>query len=613
MCGIAGIIKEPFDQNIGVEVLHKMLDAIEHRGKDGSGVFQDNSGGCFLGHRRLSIIDLSQDASQPMESSDGRFLITFNGEIYNYIELAKEFGLKGEFGDTRVLLESFKRWGKDCLTRLRGMFAFAVWDTEKREFFCARDHMGIKPLYWWKNEIDSKNLIFSSEIKAILASGLVEKVICEKALKEYLRFYCVHPPRTIIKNVFSLPAGHSLTFSVEQGVSISRWYDLSEISVDKNLDYKESVFGVRETFLDSVDVHLRSDVPVGLFLSGGIDSSALAGAMAKSRYIDKFHTFSIGFDECGSYLDESKVAKIVSNKVGAEHHSVRLKAKDLRKNFEDFIRAIDQPSGDGLNTFFVSKIASDYVKVALSGLGADELFFGYRYMRELPRMINWSRKLYGKLLIKFLRIAGKLPLGKSLLQRLGTSFARFSGGFRDIYLGYRSIREIDFEENCDFERIFGSFDDELNCFSKAEFEFYTAPMLLRDTDSVSMAHTLEVRVPFLDKELMRRVIKIPGKFKLQPKQSPKKIFVEAMQDILSREVLGLPKRGFEMPVGLWLKDEFKSEIQNLEALNFSALRRENISEEIEQFYANPRCYLKVWSLIVLKAWADMFGVEFPDG
>jgi asparagine synthase (glutamine-hydrolysing) len=620
MCGISGAFyfgrmksRPPLEK-----ITTSMNDAIAHRGADGHQIWTSSNNTLCFGHRRLAILDLSSAGAQPMKSSDGSFVVTFNGEIYNYLEIGKELKAEGvELSvhcDTTVLLEAFKFWGKDCIKKFRGMFAFAIWNEKKQELFCARDPLGIKPFYWWRN---GNIFIFSSEIKGILASGLVPKIADTESISLYLQFYCIPQPRTILKDVKALMPGHSITVNSSHGLIVEQNFDLSKIETDESIEQSKAEEIVRKGFLDSVSLHLRSDVPVGLFLSGGIDSASLAGVVAKVYQEKELHTFSIGFKD-KSDLDESGLAALVAKKVGSTHHTMLLGASDLKNNFDDFIQAIDQPSGDGLNSFFVSKIASDYVTVALSGLGGDEIFLGYRYMKELLRMHEMEKAFGGKNLIKGLSYFSKNKFGRSFLYRSGLRFAQLAGKTdKECYEFYRSLRsakqtdllfkgcgqnEFGF---CNFFK--GKDFDRLNAVSKAELSFYTANMLLRDADATSMASTIELRVPFLETEFVQNVLKIPSSLKIKSGGENKPLFISALNDFIPIEVLSAKKRGFEMPVGSWLQEGFEKELNDLK--NISWLETDCVEKELYEFKRDRRNYLKVWSLLVLKKWLEFYDVK----
>jgi asparagine synthase (glutamine-hydrolysing) len=633
MCGISGAFcfgkteSRPGDARPSLEkITSSMNDAIAHRGVDGHQIWSSSNRAVCLGHRRLAILDLSSSGAQPMKSSDDSLVVTFNGEIYNYLEIAKELKAEGielvAHCDTTVLLAAFKFWGKDCLKKFRGMFAFAIWDQKKQELFCARDQLGIKPFYWWS---DGNTFIFSSEIKGILASGLVPRIADNEAISLYLQFYCIPQPRTILKDVKALMPGHSITISVSDGLIGEQYFDLSEVEADESIGQNEAEKIVRNGFLESVSLHLRSDVPVGLFLSGGIDSASLAGVVAKVYQEKELHTFSIGFKD-KSNLDESGLAAVVANKVGSTHHKMTLEAIDLKNNFDDFIQAIDQPSGDGLNSFFVSKIASDYVKVALSGLGGDEIFLGYRYMKELFRMHEMERVFGGKNLIKGLSYFSKFGLGRSFLYRSGLRFAQLAGKTdKECYEFYRSLRDpgpvsllfkitsrTEFGLNNIVEPVLPfrtklSVEDRLNRLSKAELSFYTTNMLLRDADATSMASTIELRVPFLETKFVQDALRIKSALKIKNGGVNKPLFVSALQDFIPKEVLSAKKKGFEMPVGNWLKARFENELEDLKNINW--LDSDVVEKELFEFKRDQRNYLKVWSLLVLKKWLEFYDVE----
>ncbi|MBA3971474.1 MAG: asparagine synthase (glutamine-hydrolyzing), partial [Bacteroidetes bacterium] len=407
MCGINGILGFP-DQSKVKNSIHAMNSCMQHRGPDDEGVFVNEM--VALGHRRLSIIDLSSAGHQPMRSHDGRYQIVYNGELYNFKELKFELqrvvsgsGQRAYLfqteTDTEVIIAAYARWGEDCVKRFNGMFAFAIWDNEKKELFIARDRLGIKPLYY----IYTDNVLaFSSEIRSLLASDLIPKKMDESSLVDYLRYQTVHAPATIIKGVKMLMPGHYIK-ATNSKVSIHSYWDLSKniSNASEGKSYKEICSDVNNLLTKAVEIRLVADVPFGAFLSGGIDSSAIVGLMSKVS-TERVRTFSVTFDE--SEFSEAKYARLIAEKYNTDHHEIKLTASDFLKEIPNALKAMDHPSGDGPNTYIVSKATKNAgITMALSGLGGDELFAGYDVFK---RSLDLNKKTWLNMIPKFMRQAG---------------------------------------------------------------------------------------------------------------------------------------------------------------------------------------------------------------
>ena len=416
MCGITGIVGHQINNSNHHSGIKKMNHAIAHRGPDSEGIWNDEH--CFLGHRRLSIIDLSEAGNQPFFSQDARYIMVYNGELYNYKEIKLELQ-RAEYGsknlpyifktntDTEVILAAFLSWGIDCVQRFNGMFAFAIWDTVEQKLTIARDRMGIKPLYYhFKNNV----LLFGSEIRALIHSELIDKKINLKSVAEYIQYTTVHAPNTMIQDVFMLMPGHYAEFRVSSSeFRIQQYWNINEFAKPKNitykdeLTYKETCTRVNELLTDSVERRLVADVPFGAFLSGGIDSSAIVGLMSKVSS-GKVQTFNVSFDE--GEFSEAKYAKQIAEKFNTEHHEIKLTPSDFLKQLPEALNALDHPSGDGANSYIVSKATKKAgITMALSGLGGDELFAGYDifkryYELEKKGWLNLipAKGLAGKLL-----------------------------------------------------------------------------------------------------------------------------------------------------------------------------------------------------------------------
>ena len=410
MCGINGILGIA-DASLAKQKVQAMNTAMKHRGPDDDGFYVEEN--IAFGHRRLSIIDLSAAGHQPMQSHDGRFQIVYNGELYNYKELKFELkrvvsGSKDQAyffqtdTDTEVIIAAYARWGEDCLNHFNGMYAFAIWDTHKKELFIGRDRLGIKPLYYlYTNNV----LAFSSELRSLLASDLIPKKLDENSLVDYLRYQTVHAPNTILKGVKMLMPGHYLKSS-NYKITIHNYWNLSKnrSTSPNGKTYEDVCKDVNQLLTKSVERRLIADVPFGAFLSGGIDSSAIVGLMTKVSS-EKVKTFSVTFDE--SEFSEAKYAQLIAKKFNTDHHEIILKPSDFLKELPNALKAMDHPSGDGPNTYIVSKATKNAgITMALSGLGGDELFAGYDVFK---RSLQLNRKSWLNIVPKFIRgMAGSI-------------------------------------------------------------------------------------------------------------------------------------------------------------------------------------------------------------
>ena len=567
MCGIAGIVGESIEGEVKQRALDSMMRALRHRGPDDEGIWISslntaNSAG--FAATRLAILDLSAAGHQPMTTDDGRYSIAFNGEIYNFAELRSEL-LVNRYsfrsgGDTEVVLQSFASFGPSCVQKFRGMFAFAIWDEQTKSCFLARDPFGIKPLYYYL-DLRRQLFIFASEIRALLASRLVPRKLSAAGLSGYFRFGSVQEPETMLEEIKCLPAGSTLRFS-EGSISINRYWrpDFPESAPEKIRDDARAPEVVREALIDTVRAHFVSDVPVGIFLSGGIDSTAIAIAARAVRPKSDLRTFSIGVDDPG--FDESELAKKTAQLLRTNHCESRLDAGRARELFGKFLDHIDQPTVDGFNTFAVSKLAHEQgLKVVLSGLGGDELFAGYPTFRNIPRLLNISRSagdedsFRRKLLLRVLKVAATAPRWRRLgrfLENSGADMVTAYEAYRGIFTSDEAQRLVSQITNQNvFERpapCSTELDKELqNAISQIELERYMRNQLLRDSDVMSMAWSLELRLPFVDRVFFKTIRGISPRIRLQ---SGKKILLDALPEI-PEWIRKRRKRGFLFPFMRW--------------------------------------------------------------
>lgn len=630
MCGINGILGLK-DSMLAKQKVQGMNTTMKHRGPDDEGIFVNEE--IVLGHRRLSIIDLSAAGHQPMSSYDGRYQIVYNGELYNFRELKFELTrvVSGSDQqayffqtntDTEVIIAAYARWGENCVNHFNGMFAFAIWDNLKKELFIARDRLGIKPLYYIYT---NNTLAFSSEIRSLLASGLIPRQLDENSLVDYLRYQTVHAPNTIVKGVKMLMPGHYMKGSNSK-ITIRSYWDLKKnIShASDGKSYSEVCKDVNGLLTKAVERRLIADVPFGAFLSGGIDSSAIVGLMSKVS-TEKVKTFSVTFDE--SEFSESQYAQLIAKKFNTDHHEIKLNPTDFLKELPNALKAMDHPSGDGPNTYIVSKATKEAgITMALSGLGGDELFAGYDVFK---RSLDLNKKAWLNAVPKFMRRAGGNALTKVKPGVAAEKIAEFlkqdSINFKSFYplsrqmLMDRDILSILNKKELANNRVAeiitesqisdppagrAGLRSQISQVSIAEISTYMQNVLLGDADQMSMAHALEVRVPFIDYMLVEYVLGVPDKYKSA--KSPKKLLVDSLGDLLPPEIVNRPKMGFSFPWKNWMQNEMKGFCeQRIVSLSKHKLFNEKEVLELWNKFLNnnPKItWSRIWILVVLENW-----------
>jgi asparagine synthase (glutamine-hydrolysing) len=569
MCGIAGFIGEGSPDDLG-----RMNAMMQHRGPETDGMWQDNSAKVFLGHKRLSIIDIA-GGYQPMESADGRLVIVFNGEIYNFQELRADLIAKGhqfstDHSDTEVLLYAYRQWGEQMPEKLNGMWAFVIYDRNKKQLFISRDRFGKKPFFY---TLQNGVFAFASELSALTSHHCIDKTISDLAVKKYFAYGYIPAPHTIFKNIFKLPGGHNLVLNVDElNFRITRYWDFVLEEPDSIPQNPEATWGEEIRFLldNAVKRRLLADVTLGVFASGGIDSSSIAAFAVKHIGNEKLKTFSIGFDEAS--FDESGYAKKIASLLGTEHFLKTMSIETALTILPDIIAKLDEPMGDSslLPTYLLCQETKKHVTVAVGGDGADELFAGYDPFRALKKA-NFYNSVVPKPVHQAIGfLAGKLPTSHSNMSfdfRLKRTLRGLSYNKRlwnPIWLGTLAPDEIGnlFNENLNTEEIYSEaiqkWDDcnQQNIFDKI-LEFYTKLYLQDDilvkVDRASMMNTLEVRAPFLDIELVDMVRKIPWNYKYRNGQT-KYILKKSMEPLLPKEIIYRSKKGFGVPVGRWFKE-----------------------------------------------------------
>lgn len=575
MCGINGIFAwSQAAPPVSEAELTASRDRMRRRGPDGHGAWFDAERRIGLGHRRLAIIDLSPTGAQPMPNRDGSLMLTYNGEIYNYKALKAELIAEGAVfaseSDSEVLLQLYERRGEDMLRGVRGMYAFAIWDAKRHQLFVARDPLGIKPLYYADH---GGTFRFASQVKALVAGGVVASEIEPAAAAGFHLWGSVPEPWTIYRGVHALPAGCTLTVTRDGARPLRRFHSVAETYRDAERHADASTdAAIAAALADSVAHHLVSDVPVGCFLSAGIDSGAMLGLMRDAGAV-RTRTVTLGFEEFrGQANDETILAAEVARHYGAEHHIRMIGEREFADDLPDILDAMDQPTIDGINSWFVSKAAHEIgLKVVISGLGGDELFGGYPSFRDLP---NWTGKL------GFARHARPLgALARAVLhnvgpQRLGmhpktAGMLEYGGSYAGSYLLRRGLfmpweldgmldrgvlREGLARLGAGFGVDFALDPEPQTAFAKVatlETALYMRNQLLRDTDWASMAHSLEVRVPLVDPVLLARI----APAMVARGAVGKGVLAAAPSQPLPDEVTNRRKTGFYTPVDQWIANQ----------------------------------------------------------
>ena len=606
MCGIAGVCG-PGASGFSSAV-QRMCDNMAPRGPDDEGMIRlgRDEAGVVLGARRLAIIDPSPAGHQPFVDRVRGNVVVFNGMIYNYRELKRDLEILGETFesncDTEVVLKCYGHYGSGCVDHLRGMFAFAIWDAQKDTLFVARDRLGIKPLYY---AIVDGRFVFASQVKTLLASGLISPRLCSEGVRSFLAYGAVSDPITIIDGVRAIDAGQCATWTHDE-LSLHRYWSpyMPSASDHKGTDITSEL---REMLDNAVARHLISDVPLGIFLSGGVDSSTLASLA--TRHTAGVKTISVAFDE--DHYSEAEYQRMVAAQLGCESISVTLSASDLLGHSADVFAAMDQPSFDGFNTYAVALAANQAgMKVALSGLGADELFDGYGY-------VNRIRKLEA---IRRLPVPGRIVAGHTIarLQRgtQGRKMRAWLGGELPPGAAYELLRRLFLphevvtlmadswhEDTATGPRLLDTGEALWNQVSATDLSNYTKNVLLRDTDAMSMAVSLEVRVPFLDDELVQWALSVPGDLK---KGAGKATLVAAVRDLIPAAVADRKKQGFLLPIAEWMKGPMRNSLDAAlsdppDAVN-SLMDAPAMRAVWRGFHDGREHWLRPWALYVLCRW-----------
>lgn len=584
MCGIYGFIGKEYRKI-------DFRNELKKRGPDGDGVFYDEN--ITLGHTRLAILDL-ENASQPMEFDN--LVIVFNGEIYNYKELREELRNFGynfyTNSDTEVLLKGFHKWGSGVLEKLRGMFAFCIYDKKNKKLFLARDRFGIKPLIYG---FFGKRFVFSSELKPIFKSFLPKK-LNYKALASYFRYGSISQPDTILEGFYFLMPGYFMEVDFNLNYKIKKYYDLASTAPFEVSLYNEAVKLTRQKLQEATKYHLVSDVEVGAFLSGGVDSSAVVGLMREFK--TDINTFSVGFSERVDVVDESEIAKRVAKFFGTKHYTIKINSNYVKKIFDEFILSLDMPSIDGINTFIVSKEASKKVKVAVSGLGGDEIFGGYPHFK----FIIQKKPFFAKI-AKFIH---------SIKPNRFTNPYKFVG--LDEFESVELQRSVNLEKVLKNEFNFEIFKESnltpLQKITLFEIKNYLLNTLLRDSDVLSMANSLELRPVLLDHKLVEFAFWLRDDFKIRDGRM-KAVFVDAVKDLIPKEVYTRKKSGFEMPFTMWMNGIFNKEFLSLlENKELKKIFERNYLESLKKRIKLKKTQRRDWMMWIFLKYLEHYKVEF---
>ncbi|MES2606245.1 MAG: asparagine synthase (glutamine-hydrolyzing) [Pseudomonadota bacterium] len=624
MCGIAGILKLNPRADVEESRLVAMRDSLWHRGPDGCGLMIDGQIG--LSHRRLSIIDLA-GGHQPMANEQRTLWVTFNGEIYNYRELRTQLQSMGSVfttrSDTEVILHAYDKFGDRCVEHLSGMFAFALWDTAKKRLLLARDRIGIKPLYY---AINSDQLMFASEIKGLLAEGSLRPEFNRSVLPEFLASRYVTGNETFFNGVRKLLPGHTLSWSAEEGFAERRYWQLPTTPASSSLSRNDYVELVRNSLKDAVQSHLASDVPVGLFLSGGLDSSILASMMSALAK-EPVHSFSVGFNEKAA--NELGYARMAANNAGTRHHEVLVSPNEFFSSLPHMIWHEDEPVAftSSVPLHVVSRLAGQHVKVVLTGEGADELFLGYDYRYRVTALNNRLGKYYKAMLPEALRHAVADGIAKwpaSARRYAERTFLAVDTNPRDMFFENFSVFRRDLRHTLlqdayavQTENPHGialghyhaAGNDPLQCMSHADMQSFLVELLMKQ-DQMSMSASVESRVPFLDHRLVELVATIPSHHKMRGWQT-KSLLRDAVKDLVPREILERKKMGFPVPTSEWLRGRFWPVVEEY-VLSNRALARGYFNPIVLRQMAHEHREGKgnhgerLWLLINLEMWQRIF-------
>ena len=618
MCGIAGLINFR-NKRESPDLVVSMTNALAHRGPDACGYYHDKL--ISIGHRRLSIVDLEERSNQPFSDYTGRYVLSFNGEIYNYQSLKSSlphypFTTQS---DTEVLIAAFSTWGIDCLNKLDGIFAFSLWDKETQTLWLVRDRLGVKPLYLFRKD---NTIAFASEMRSFIQSGSLMPTLNPKGLNHYLSFHSVSSDNAILNDVTELEAGTYLKMTATSQECNRYWTPVSS-PLKKNLNRDEINIEVFKLLNKAVQKRMTSDVPLAAYLSGGVDSSAIVALMSLGSD-QPINTFTLGFTE--NEFDETEYATEIVKRFNTNHTSVVLDKNELLDKIIAGLDVMDSPSADGINTFLLADaITKAGIKVALSGIGGDELFAGYPSFKYYLKLNKWkslfnatyiSRYVFSSLLknipqanlnkfteilqLRELSIASAYPALRRTL-----SSAEIKKVLKN--LDSNSAFDINLPANSELNKF-----DLLSQYSIAEYNGYAKNTILKDVDQMSMAFGLEVREPFFDYQLIEYVLSLPDEVKLGA--SPKQLLSDALDPLLPKATISRLKKGFVLPWKVWMKNELRSfcESQLKECGERAFINKSYLAKMWSQFLKgdNQVSWINIWQLVVLNYWMNKNGVDY---
>jgi asparagine synthase (glutamine-hydrolysing) len=613
MCGISGICLRDTDARIDEALLRQMTSSLLHRGPDGEGfLLRDN---VAFGHRRLSIIDPA-GGDQPIYNEDGTIGIVFNGEIYNYVELTATLIHRGHRfstnSDTEVIVHLYEEYGERCVDHLRGMFAFAIWDGRRPSVLLARDRLGIKPLFY---HLSADRLVFASELKAVLQDPTVPRHLNLSAVESYLAYGYVPGDRCIFEEISKLPPGHTLTWSNGR-VRIAQYWDISfdDHRGRSEMDYSEELLPALQ---EAVGLHMRSDVPVGILLSGGVDSSAVV-ALASSQLSSKIKTFSVGFAE--QDFSELAWARRVADRYKTDHFELVLRDRDISL-LPDIVSQLDEPFADpsAVPTYFICREAARHVRVCLSGDGADEIFAGYtRYRNALAyRYVDWVPRPARQAVSAC--VGSLMPAelwGRGLIDRVGMGGSDRYLGFVGVFSPNESAALLSVPPSSSritrsLDPYFASDDrDLLTRMQHADQKTYLPDDILVKVDRMSMQNSLEIRPPFLDHRIVEFGNKCPPHLKLRGGIG-KHILKQSLREYLPPDILHRRKMGFGIPLKYWFRDGFEGLAENMllgaSSRSASFLSRNQVTDLLRaQQHGARDLTRRIWSLVMLEQWCRLY-------
>ena len=616
MCGITGWFSN--HKNLDKDVFKIATDALTHRGPEASGCFFNQQNTLALGHRRLKIIDLSDASAQPFYSNCGRYVIVFNGEIYNYKQIAQqlELTLKSS-GDTEVIIEAFAKIGTNVFELLNGIFAFAIYDLQEEKIHLCRDRIGIKPLYYY---FDGNQFVFASEIKAIKKMKDINLEIDTSSFSEFLHIGFVSEPNTAFKHIYKFPSGNYLSLDIRNlhsntSLHFTEFWNLSKNILPNTYDNEADVEKkLEELLINSIESQLVSDVPLGTFLSGGIDSSLITAIASKIKK-DKIKTFSIGYQN--SKFDESKYAEKVAKELGTEHYAYKMTELDLETILHEIIDSYDEPFSDSsaFPTMLVSKYAKNHVTVSLSGDGGDELFMGYGMHQwatrlENPIIRNLRKPIYfGSQFLNFkFKRAGWLLNYDNHKNIISHIFSQEQYLFSE-----KDLKHFLVDENINFDRINKQSTISRNLLANEKQTFWDIKYYLKDdllvkVDRATMLYSLESRVPLLDNNIVDYAINIDARLKHKGGES-KYILKKILYKYLPKELFDRPKWGFAMPLSFWLHNNFKFLIDKYLSpviINkYDIVANLYVEDLKKRFFAGENyLYARIWTIIIMHWWLE---------